>query len=148
MDVNKMKKIAIGNDHAGFELKTVLVKHLVDSGYEVKDFGSYNLEKADYPDYAHKVSKAIEEGQVEIGILICGSANGIAMSANKHQGIRAAICWSEEIAQLARLHNNANIIAVPARFITTEEAIKCLDMFINTSFEGGRHESRVKKISC
>ena len=143
-----MKKIAIGNDHAGFELKTVLVKHLVDSGYEVKDFGSYNLEKADYPDYAHKVSKAIEEGQVEIGILICGSANGIAMSANKHQGIRAAICWSEEIAQLARLHNNANIIAVPARFITTEEAIKCLDMFINTSFEGGRHESRVKKISC
>lgn len=143
-----MKKIAIGNDHAGFELKTYLVKHLSNLGYEVKDFGSYNSERADYPDYAHKVSQSIEGNEVDLGILICGSANGIAMSANKHQGIRAAICWNEEISQLARLHNDANIIALPARFISPEEAIKCVDTFINTSFEGGRHEMRVKKISC
>lgn len=143
-----MKKIAIGNDHAGFELKTILVNYLSDSGYEVKDFGSYNLEKADYPDYAHKVSEALENDEVDFGILICGSANGIAMSANKHQGIRAAICWNEEVSKLARLHNNANIIALPARFVTTEEAINCLNAFISTSFEGGRHETRVKKISC
>ena len=142
-----MKKLAIGNDHAGFDLKSEILKHLKSKGYDVKDFGAYSEERADYPDFAHILSSSVEKGEVDLGILICGSANGISMSANKHKGIRSAVCWKREIAELARLHNNANIIALPARYIDVDEAIACIDVFLNTEFEGGRHETRVKKIS-
>jgi len=141
-------KLAIGNDHAGFELKSEIVKHLNSKGYEVKDFGAFSSERADYPDFAHKLSSSIEMGEFELGILICGSANGISMSANKHQGIRSAVCWKREIAELARLHNNANVLALPARFIDVDEAKACVDVFLSTEFEGGRHQDRVEKISC
>ena len=114
----------------------------------MKDFGCVSEQSVDYPDFAHPVASIVEENKESKGVLICGSGNGISMTANKHQGIRAAICWTEEIAELARLHNNANILVLPARFITKEEAIKIVDMFFNTSFEGGRHQNRVDKISC
>ena len=143
-----MKRIAIGNDHAGFELKTEVVNHLKSLGYDVKDFGTYSSERADYPDFAHAVASSIENGEFKIGILICGSANGISMAANKHQGIRSAVCWNREIASLARLHNDANILALPGRFISIEEALACVDVFLNTDFEGGRHSARVDKIKC
>ncbi len=144
-----MKKLAIGNDHAGFDLKTHILKHLKSMGYnDVKDFGTYSSDRADYPDFAHPLSEAVEKGEYDLGILICGSANGISMTANKHQGIRSAVCWKSEIAELARLHNNANIIALPARFIELPEAEKCVEVFLNTEFEGGRHQGRVEKISC
>ena len=143
-----MNKIAIGSDHAGFELKTSLVKYLEGKGFEVKDFGTYSEDRADYPDFAHPVADAVERGEFERAVLICGSANGISMTANKHQGIRCAICWQPEIATLARAHNDANIIAFPARFIDVSTAEQCLDNFLSTSFEGGRHSGRVEKISC
>jgi len=143
-----MKKLAIGNDHAGFELKKEIVKYLKSTGYEIDDFGNFSKDRADYPDFAHLVSNAVENGEYELGILICGSANGISMAANKHKGIRAAVCWKKEIAELARLHNDANIIALPARFIDMVEAKDCIDVFLNTKFEGGRHKTRVDKISC
>ena len=143
-----MPKIAIGADHAGFELKEVLKKWLTQNGFESKDFGTYNTESADYPDFAHPVASAVEKQEFDLGLLICGSANGVAITANKHQGIRAAICWTEELAALARQHNNANVLCLPARFISQELAGKILDRFLNTSFEGGRHERRVNKISC
>ena len=143
-----MKIIGIGNDHAGFKLKSELVKYLESKGYEVRDFGTHSEERADYPDFAHAVSRAIEAGEFPYGILICGSANGISMAANKHQGIRAAVCWNAEIATLARQHNDANILALPGRFISLEEAEKCVDVFLSTEFEGGRHSNRVEKISC
>jgi ribose 5-phosphate isomerase B len=143
-----MKTIAIGADHAGFEYKELLKKYLDSKGYTVKDYGTYGTASADYPDFAHPVATAVEKKEFNLGLLICGSANGIAITANKHQGIRAAICWQEELAQLARAHNNANILCLPARFISIELAEKILETFLKTDFEGGRHDRRVDKISC
>ncbi|WP_114940988.1 MULTISPECIES: ribose 5-phosphate isomerase B [Mucilaginibacter] len=139
-------KIAIGSDHAGYEYKQILTETL--SSIEVKDFGTYSSESVDYPDFAHPVANAVESGECDLGILICGAANGVAITANKHQNIRAAICWKEEIAVLARSHNNANIVCVPARFVTPEEAKAIVTTFLNTEFEGGRHANRVEKIAC
>ncbi len=143
-----MQKIAIGADHAGFEYKELLKKWLVSNGYEVKDFGTYSTDSADYPDFAHPVANAVEKKESNLGLLVCGSANGVAITANKHQGIRAAICWNEELAALARQHNDANILCLPARYISENLAEKILDRFLHSSFEGGRHERRVGKISC
>jgi ribose 5-phosphate isomerase B len=143
-----MGKIAIGADHAGFEYKELLKKWLEKNGYGLKDFGTYNADSADYPDFAHPVSSAVEKNEFEFGLLVCGSANGVAITANKHQGVRAAICWNEELASLARQHNNANILCLPARYISIDLAEKILDRFLHSSFEGGRHERRVGKISC
>lgn len=140
--------LAIGADHAGFEYKELLKKALISRGYAVKDFGTHSTESADYPDFAHPVASAVENNEFDLGILLCGSANGVAITANKHQGIRAAICWTEELASLARLHNNANVVCLPARFISYAEAEKIVDRFLHTAFEGGRHERRVLKISC
>ncbi len=140
--------IPIGSDHAGFLLKEAIIKHLENRGLATMDYGCYSEESIDYPDYAHPVSEYILSNEGSLGILICGSGNGINMTANKHQGVRSALCWNTEIALLARQHNNANIIAIPARFITIEEAIKMVDTFLNTSFEGGRHQLRVNKINC
>ena len=141
-------KLAIGCDHAGFELKEILKTYLAEKGFELVDKGTYSLNSVDYPDFAHAVSIALEKGEVGIGILICGSGNGISMAANKHAGIRAALCWKIEIASLARLHNNANILSLPARFISVEEAKDIVDTFLSTDFEGGRHANRVNKIQC
>jgi ribose 5-phosphate isomerase B len=141
-------KIAIGADHAGFEYKELLKKLLSKLGHETKDFGTHSNDSVDYPDFAHPVANAVEKKEFEIGVLICGSANGVAITANKHQGIRAAICWTEEIASLARQHNNANIVCIPARFVSIDLAEKITDKFLSTPFEGGRHETRVNKISC
>ena len=143
-----MQSIAIGCDHAGFTLKEKIRDLLLGHGHEVKDFGTYSEESTDYPDFAHPVAFAVEKKEFDLGILICGSANGVAMTANKHQGIRAAICWNEELAALARQHNNANILCLPARFIEDTLAEKIVDRFLNSSFEGGRHGRRVDKISC
>ncbi len=143
-----MPTIAIGSDHAGFEHKEALKKWLENNGYSVKDFGTHSLDSVDYPDFAHPVADAVEKNEVDSGMLLCGSANGVAITANKHQGIRAALCWTEEIAALARQHNNANIVCIPARFVSYAQAEKILHTFLNTSFEGGRHERRVEKISC
>ena len=140
-------KIAIGNDHAGFELKNKLIKHLKDYNYEVKDFGTYSEESCDYPDFAHAVANAVESKEFELGLLMCGSGNGINITANKHQGVRSALAWTPEIAELAKLHNNANVLTLPARFISEEEALNILKAFLNAEFEGGRHEKRVNKIA-
>lgn len=139
-------KIAIGADHAGFEYKEALTAFFKE--HEVKDFGTYSSESVDYPDFAHPVSSAVESGAFDLGILICGSGNGIAITANKHQGIRAAICWNTELASLAKKHNNANILCLPARFISIKEAQEITHIFLTTAFEGGRHQNRVNKISC
>ena len=141
-------KIAIGADHAGFSLKEKLKKYLQEQGHEVKDFGPASEASVDYPDFAHPVAFAVEKKEAELGLLMCGSGNGINMTANKHAGIRAALCWNAEIAKLSRQHNNANILTLPARFIEESEAKKCVDVFFSTPFEGGRHEGRVKKIAC
>jgi len=141
-------KIAIGADHAGFSLKEILKNYLQEQGHEVKDFGTNSEQSVDFPDFAHPVAHAVEKKEVVFGILMCGSGNGINMTANKHAGIRAALCWNDVIAKLAREHNNANILTLPARFMGKEEAKKCVDVFLSTPFEGGRHENRVKKISC
>lgn len=141
-------KIAIGSDHAGFQYKEGLKKWLERNGYESKDFGTYSNESSDYADVAHPVSEAVEKKDVVLGVLICGSANGVAITANKHPGIRAAICWSEELASLARRHNDANIVCLPARFVSFDLAEKILEKFLSASFEGGRHAQRVSKISC
>ena len=140
--------ISIGADHAGFKLKNLIIKHLNDKGIETKDFGCHSEESIDYPDYAHPVAESVGNDSNLLGVLICGSGNGISMTANKHQNIRSAICWNVEIAKLAREHNNANIITLPARFISEEEALKMIDVFFETDFEGGRHQRRVDKISC
>jgi ribose 5-phosphate isomerase B len=140
--------IALGADHAGYEYKELLKKHLEKAGHQIKDFGTHNLDSVDYPDFAHPVASAVEKNEFELGVLLCGSANGVAITANKRQGIRAAICWTEEIASLARQHNNANVLCLPARFVTIEAAEKITDKFLTTPFEGGRHETRVNKISC
>jgi ribose 5-phosphate isomerase B len=139
-------KVAIGSDHAGFLLKEALKSYLQKKGFEVKDFGTYSEERADYPDFAHPVARAVEMNEAERGVLICGSGNGVNMTANKHHNVRSALCWNEEIAKLARQHNNANVIALPARFIDEKEAEKCIDVFFSTAFEGGRHTERVNKI--
>ena len=141
-------KIAIGADHAGFSLKEILKKYLTEKGHQVKDFGPSSEQSVDYPDYAHPVASAVEKKEFDFGLLMCGSGNGINMTANKHAGIRSALCWDSEIAKLSRQHNNANILTLPARFIEEAEAKKCVDVFLSTPFEGGRHEGRVKKISC
>lgn len=141
-------KIAIGSDHAGFEYKQGLKQWLEKNGYEVSDFGAFNAESADYPDFAHPVADAVESKKCDLGVLVCGSANGVAITANKHQGIRAAICWNEELASLSRQHNDANIVCIPARFISFEDAEKITDRFLHTEFEGGRHAKRVNKMSC
>lgn len=140
-------KIAIGCDHAAFSLKEKLKPYLVSKGYELKDFGCYSEERADYPDFAHLVAKGVENKEFEFGLLMCGSGNGISMAANKHKGIRAALCWMPEIAELARQHNDANILTLPARYMSEEDAKKCIDIFFTTAFEGGRHFDRVKKIA-
>jgi ribose 5-phosphate isomerase B len=140
--------IAIGSDHAGFEHKEFLKKWLTSQGYAVKDYGTHNLDSVDYPDFAHPVASAVEKKEFDLGVLLCGSANGVAITANKHQGIRAALCWQQEIATLARQHNNANVVCIPARFTTQDQAVKILEAFLNASFEGGRHGKRVDKIAC
>lgn len=140
--------IAIGSDHAGFEYKELLKTWLMDNGYATKDFGTYSSESTDYADFAHPVSLTVETKEFDLGVLVCGSANGVAITANKHQGIRAAICWNEDLAALARQHNNANVLCLPERFISAELAVKILDRFLHSDFEGGRHERRVNKISC
>jgi len=143
-----MEKIAIGADHAGYEYKEQLKKWLEKNGYPVKDFGTFSTDSVDYPDFAHPVASAVEKKEFNLGLLLCGSANGVAMTANKHQGVRAALCWNEEVAEIVRHHNNANIVCIPARFVSYELAEKILDRFLHASFEGGRHERRVDKISC
>ena len=144
-----MKKlnIAIGSDHAGFKLKEKLKEFLNEEGHKVKDFGSFSEESADYPDFAHPVANAVEKKEVDFGILMCGSGNGINMAANKHTGIRSALCWKKEIAILARQHNDANILTLPAKFISENEAKEMVEVFINTTFEAGRHLNRVNKIN-
>ncbi len=145
---NTQKPIAIGSDHAGYEYKEILKHYLQQLQFQVTDFGTYNTESVDYPDFAHPVATAVENQEAAFGILICGSANGVAITANKHQQIRAALCWEDEIAALARQHNDANIICIPARFVTEDMAIKMTTTFMNTPFEGGRHANRINKISC
>ena len=139
-------KIAIGGDHAGFSYKKNIIKYLEEKGHEVTDYGTNSLESTDYPDYAHPLSDSIENKTNELGILICGSGNGVCMTANKHQQVRAALCWNTQVAFLSRLHNDANVICVPARFVALELAYEMVDMFVNTKFEAGRHERRVNKI--
>jgi ribose 5-phosphate isomerase B len=143
-----MIKIAIGADHAGFDYKAQIRQHLLAQGYEVIDYGTHSNQSADYADYAHPVASAVENGSADKGILICGSANGVAITANKHQGIRAALCWQSDIARLARQHNDANIICLPARFISIFNAIDMVAIFLQTDFEGGRHLTRINKIAC
>jgi ribose 5-phosphate isomerase B len=142
------KPIAIGCDHAGFEYKEALLSFFKAEGLIYKDYGTYSKDSVDYPDFAHPVASAVEDGEAAFGILLCGSANGVAITANKHQGVRAAICWAEELASLARLHNNANIICIPCRFVEEAVAKKMVNLFMNTSFEAGRHQNRVDKIAC
>jgi ribose 5-phosphate isomerase B len=141
-----MKTIAIGSDHAGFGYKEAIKDHLTNNGFTVTDLGTFTEASCDYPDYAHAVANAVENGVCEKGVLICGSANGVAITANKHAGIRAALCWEKEIAILARAHNDANIICIPARFVSMDSAFEMTDAFFSTEFEGGRHATRVGKI--
>tara|TARA_B100000401_G_scaffold414950_1_gene336227 strand:- start:1098 stop:1526 length:429 start_codon:yes stop_codon:yes gene_type:complete len=139
-------KIGLACDHAGFEYKEKLKEYLIRKGKKIKDYGCYSLESVDYPDFAHKLSKSIEKNENELGIQFCGTGNGINMTANKHQGIRAALCWNTHIAEQSRLHNNANILTMPARHLSWEEVKKIVEKFLITDFEGGRHKRRVKKI--
>ena len=140
-------KIAIGNDHAGTEYKFEIVKHLQKKGYTVLNFGTDSNESVDYPDLIHPVANEVEKGEADFGVIICGSGNGAQITANKHQGIRAALCWNNELVSLARQHNNANILSIPARFVSIHQALGFVDIFLNTKFEGGRHQNRVQKIS-
>lgn len=139
-------KIALCSDHAGYELKSIIEGYLQANGIEYNDFGTYSAESCDYPDFAHKAAEAIENGEFEMGIAMCGSGNGIAMTLNKHQKIRAALCWENELASLAREHNNANVLVLPARFIEPAKALQLVDTFLSTGFEGGRHQRRIDKI--
>lgn len=140
--------LSIGCDHAGFDYKEVVKQMLIDEGHKVTDHGTFSAASVDYPEFAHNVSADVEAYKSVYGILICGSGNGVCMTANKHQSIRAALCWNEELSSLARKHNNANVLCIPARFIDLETAIKIANIFIDTDFEGGRHENRVNKIAC
>ncbi len=142
------KPIAMGADHAGVAYKQEVIEWLEKKGYQVKDFGTYNTDSVDYPDFAHPTAASVETGEAAFGILFCGSANGVAITANKHAGVRAGLCWLPEIAKLTRLHNDANMICVPARFVSIESAIEMIDAFMTTDFEGGRHQGRVDKITC
>lgn len=139
-------KIAIGSDHAGFNYKEAVKDHLIQGGHEVVDHGTFTETSCDYPDYAHAVATAVEKKEAAFGVLICGSANGVCMTANKHAAIRAALCWEKEIALLSRSHNNANVICLPARFVGIDAALEMTDVFLSTAFEGGRHQNRVSKI--
>ena len=143
-------KISIGNDHAGPDYKAAIVKHLEAKGYTITNYGTDTIDSVDYPDFVHPVADDVTQGKADFGILICGSANGVAMTANKHQKVRAGICWTKEITQLTRQHNNANICCIPARFTALQQAIQIVDTFLDTKFEGGRHQNRVDKIplSC
>ncbi|HEY8513754.1 MAG TPA: ribose 5-phosphate isomerase B [Cyclobacteriaceae bacterium] len=141
-------KIILGSDHAGFHMKQSLREWLITKGYVVEDFGVLSDSPADYPDIAHPVAKRVSEDDTCKGILLCGSGNGVAITANKHANIRAAICWNDELASLARLHNDANILCIPARFVTTEDATTMSERFLTTEFEGGRHQRRVDKMRC
>lgn len=140
------KTIALGSDHAGFELKNELIEYLVEKGYGLADMGPDSADSVDYPDYAHKVATSVTDGSACCGILICGSGNGVCITANKHKGVRAALCWEPEISSLAKQHNNANVICLPARFISQEKAFAIVDAYLNIEFEGGRHATRVDKI--
>jgi ribose 5-phosphate isomerase B len=142
------KPIAIGADHAGYEYKTMIVEMLEAKGLAIKDVGTYSKDSVDYPDFAHPVSKAVENGEAACGILICGTANGVAITANKHQHVRAAICWTDTVATLVRQHNNANIICIPARFVSPPTAEEMVNIFLATAFEGGRHQDRLVKMAC
>jgi ribose 5-phosphate isomerase B len=141
-------KIAIGGDHAGFTYKEEIKNMLVLNGHQVVDFGPFSDASVDYPDFAHPLASSVDKGESDFGILICGSGNGVAITANKHQGVRAALCWLTELGALARQHNNANVLCLPARFIALELAKEITQIFIDTAFEGGRHENRVNKIAC
>lgn len=141
-------KIAIGNDHAGPDYKKAIVSFLEAKGIQVTNYGTDTFDSVDYPDFGHPVAKDVEEKNVDFGIIICGSGNGIAMSANKHQGVRAALCWTKEISALARQHNDANVVSIPARYTSIQQAIEIVDTFLQTEFEGGRHANRVHKIAC
>lgn len=147
MTTSTYSTIAIGSDHAGFAYKEKIAAYLSAKGYRVLDMGTYSEQSVDYPDYAHQVAVAVEQQRADMGVLICGSANGVAITANKHQGIRAAICWQADITRLARCHNDANIICLPARFVAIDSAIEMTEIFLTTAFEGGRHAGRVQKIS-
>jgi ribose 5-phosphate isomerase B len=140
--------VSIGCDHAGFDTKRHIVNFLQAQGYPVIDHGTFSNESVDYPDFIHPVAEDIESGEAAFGVILCGSGNGAAMTANKHQGVRAALCWTEELASLARLHNNANVLAIPGRFVSTDLALKMTEVFLQTDFEGGRHVRRVHKIAC
>jgi len=142
------KPIAIGSDHAGFEYKEELISFLEGKGLLFKDLGTHSKDSVDYPDFAHPVAQAVESGEAAFGILLCGTANGVAITANKHKGIRAAICWGEEITKLVREHNDANVLCIPSRFVREGDAERMVQIFITTQFEGGRHKSRVEKIAC
>jgi len=141
-------KISIGNDHAGPDYKKAIVDFLQQKGYEILNYGTDTFDSVDYPDFGHPVALDVESGKADFGIVICGSGNGINMTVNKHQGIRAALCWTKEIAVLARQHNDANIISIPARFTSIQQAVEMVDTFLNSNFEGGRHANRVNKIAC
>lgn len=142
------KPIAVGADHAGFEYKQAVIDFLQKKGLQVKDFGTNSSASVDYPDFAHPTASGVENGEASFGILICGSANGVAITANKHAGIRAAICWQKDVAELARKHNDANIICIPARFLSLPYTFDLIEVFMTTTFEGGRHQARVNKIAC
>lgn len=144
--MSKKIKIAIGADHAGFEYKEILKTYL--AAYELKDFGTHSAESVDYPDFAHPVALAVESGEFDFGILLCGTANGVAITANKHQHIRAALCWENDIALLVRKHNDANVLCIPARFVSEYVAKEIATTFLTTEFEGGRHQNRIEKMSC
>jgi ribose 5-phosphate isomerase B len=142
------KPIAIGSDHAGFDYKESVKRWLIENGYQVKDFGTVSTASVDYPDFAHPTAKSVEEGESAFGILLCGSANGVAITANKHQAIRAGLCWQNDVAKLVRQHNDANMICIPVRFVALSLALEMIENFMKTPFEGGRHAKRVNKISC
>ncbi len=139
---------AVGGDHAGFDYKADLIEFLASKNIQSKDFGTYSADSVDYPDFAHPVAEAVEKGEYTFGLLLCGSANGVAITANKHQGIRAGLAWNTEVAKLVRQHNDANVLCLPVRFISLDESKACIQMFLDTPFEGGRHQNRVNKISC
>lgn len=143
-----MQIIPIGSDHAGFEYKEAIKKHLENKGYQMKDFGPHSADSVDYPDFAHPVAQSVNDGDFPLGIVLCGSGEGVCMTVNKHQNVRGALVWNSDIAKLVRQHNNANILCLPARFISVQQAIQFVDLFLETDFEGGRHERRVNKISC
>ncbi len=143
----KQEKIAIGADHAGYALKEKIKRHFSERGYVFRDFGTHTDKSTDYPDHIHPLARAVDEGEHAVGVILCGSGNGASITANKHRGVRAALCWEPEIARLARAHNDANIIALPARFIEDGPALEAVELFLRTPFEGGRHQERVRKIS-